>query len=176
MTSKLLLLLLLLLGGCAPAPEPSPSPSPEKSLLQRADQMLSAQDYEGAAVAYRELLDELEKSDAEPALQQSVQAKCTEALIEAGGFSDSLRVWQEMARKNPEAQEEAERMQARARRMMAQQAEELSVLASEDLAEGHKSKALATARAAEQLFLSAGVDNTLLEKISELLQKIEPAK
>lgn len=135
--------------------------------------MLAAQNYEGAAVAYRERLDQLEKSGAPPEQQQSVREKCTRALVEAGGFVNSQRLWEEMAEKNPEAKDEAERMKARAERMMLQQGEELLALAAEDFKSGHKSKALAAAQATEVLFEKASADSQKWAPLKELMEQLK---
>ena len=170
------LLLLALTVGCAPQPGPSSSPTPEKTLLERADEMMAAQDFEGAALAYRQLLDELEDSDADQAEQELVREKCVKAMVEAGGFVGSQRLWGEMAQKNPESKMEADRMKARAERMMIQQGEELLVQAAEDLKQGHRSKALATALASQSLFEGAGADQKHKESLTSVLDEIREVK
>jgi tetratricopeptide (TPR) repeat protein len=164
---------LMVAVGCAPQMESSPTPTPAKSLFAQADEMLEAQDFEGAAVAFREVLDDLENSNADPERQRLAREKCTKALVEAGGFAGSQRLWEEMGQKNPESKMEAERMKARAERMMIMQAEELLVQASDDLKQGRRSKALATAQAAERLYEGAGAEVDQKARLDEFLGKLK---
>jgi hypothetical protein len=138
--------------------------------------MMEAQNYEGAAVAYREVLDHMEVSGANPDQQRLVREKCTEALVEAGGFCSSRRVWMEMGLKNPESKMEADRMKARAERMMLMQGEELLVQASEDLTQGHRSKALATANACKVLFEGAGASEQTSANLETLMSQLHAAE
>lgn len=147
-------LLIWVLSGCSSisSASPTPSGSPTWSPLVQGDQYLASKDYENAAVAYRQALDEMESSERPLHEQDKVRQHCTLALVEAGGFSASQRLWKEMAQKEPASKKEANRMQARAERMMTAQGRELLAQARVDLKDGHRSKALATAQAAQQLF------------------------
>lgn len=168
------ILLLILLCGCESNQITPPIATPDivKSQVAKADELLTAQDYEGAAVAYRALLDQMEESQAPQEQQESVRERCTEAMVEAGGFSSSQRLWDEMGSKNPESKKEADRMKARAERMMIEQGRELLIQAGEDLKEGHQSKALATARATQELFQRAKAGEELDSAVLSVLQDI----
>ncbi len=128
-------------------------------------------DYEAAALAYRELIDRLESEKAPPETLRTSQQKCTEALVFAGGFVDSLEVWDRMAQDHPDSKEEALRMSARAKRMMLQQGDELLALAEEDLAAGHRAKAQATFTATQVLYQKGGADKARLEMLQKKSKK-----
>lgn len=168
--------LALLLVGCQPPEQtPTPTATPQKSLQRQAEEKLQAEDFEGAALLYRDLLDQLEKSGAPAEQQQAARAECQKALVEAGGFVSSKRVWEKMAQEKPEGAKAAERMKARAERMMLQQGGELLAIAREDLEAGHKSKAEATARAALTLFTEAKAEAALLKETETFLQGLNGA-
>lgn len=168
----LFILILLSSSGCARKETVAATPTPRTD-LELADDLFNAQDYEGAALAYRDILDRLERTNAPSNRQRSVREKCTRAMVEAGGFADSRRLWSEMVEKNPESKMEARRMQARAERMMLMQGEELLQQAADDLAQGHRSKALATAKACHILFEDAGADETQTARSQEMVRKLQ---
>lgn len=168
------LLVVLLLAGCHSAPpDPTPTPALSESLLQQAEELLKAADYEGAALTFRDALDQMEQSGAAESEIRQVQEKATHAMVEAGGNARSQRVWEEMGRKNPESKMEAGRMRVRAERLMLQQGEELLVQATEDFKQGHLSKAVATARATETLFTLAGADDEQKKRLTDFFEQLE---
>ena len=162
--------------GCSPSPPPTPTPTTQSqtaSEIAEADRLLAAQEYERAALLYRKLLDTFEEKGVKDAQQQEVLRKCTQAMISAGGFASSYSLWEEMAIKKPESKAEAQRMQTRAKRMILQQAQELLQQAGVDLKEGHRSKALATARASEELLTLVKADEGSLKPVADFLQQFD---
>jgi len=170
-----LLVLLLLSAGCrgpevTPEASSSPSPDPVQAVLAQADRHLLSQEFEEAAVLFREALDSLDSAQAGEAELAAVRERCTQAMVEAGGFVASKRLWTEIALKNPDSKMEAERMVKRAERMMLMQADELYLQAQDDFKENHRSKGLSTVQAADVLYRMAGGSKEQLKAAQECIE------
>lgn len=151
----LITIILVLTFGCGqPQHSPTSSPTPDAIAQQisKGQESLTADDYESAALAYREALDLIEEQGGSHPELEAVSANCTRAMMEAGGYYSSRRLWSEMKAKNPDAGAEAQRMVNRAEKFMRMQAEELLKQAKLDQEEGHALKAKATANASLRLF------------------------
>ena len=176
--SKALLIAVgsLIVLGCSPSPPTVAAPTAQSqtaSKIAEADRLMAAQDYEGAALLYRELLDTFEEKKIQNPIQLEIRQKCTRAMVEAGGFASSYTLWEEMATKNPESKPQAQRMQSRAKRMILQQAQELLQQAKMDLQKGHRSKALATAGASEELLTLVGAEEENRQPVRAFLESVE---
>lgn len=162
--------------GCAnqkPVAAPSPTPNPIAELVSSGEAALEGQDYEKAALSFRDALDLIEE-DRETA--PMVQTQCTLALMEAGGYRSSRQLWSDMLHKNPKAGQEAKRMVRRAEKFMKMQAEELLNQAALDLKEGKRLKAQATAEASLQLFQEAQGSKEQIRATTEFLSSLESPK
>lgn len=170
------ILLLLLFLSCSPAPAPplnTPTPSPLEQALTRGQDLFEQKDYEGAALSWRDALNLMEQAAAPEQQLKSVREQCSEAMVKAGGFEESRQLWTDMAAKNPDSAEEAQRMVKRAERMMALQASELLAQSQTDLKEGHRQRALSTAAAAITLYRSVPEQEKALEEAKLWLKKLE---
>ena len=177
--SFLIALASLVILGCASSPNPAKTPTgqtQEAAEIAQADRLLAAQDYENAALLYRSLLDRFEKSGEQEFTLRKIEQNCTRAMVEAGGFASSYTLWQEMASKKPESKPQATRMQSRAKRMILQQARELLQQAETDLQQGHRRKALATARASEQLLTLVEAEEVDRRPVEAFLENLEKSK
>ena len=171
---SLLIFLVFSLLACQVQPDKVTvaTSSPEPSKFELGKMLLEQQDFEGAAVALREVLDEFDAQNVPLDRQGATQELCTKALVEAGGFVGSMRLWQGLKDKNPDSAAEASRMIARAKKMMLLQADELLLQAKEDLEGGTKSKALSAVRAALQLYEEAQGPEESVSSAKELETKI----
>lgn len=170
---------LVLLAGCQPETSslpPSPTPDVLQTLLLKAQAALDSKEYERSALAYRDALNLLEEGEASEEKLAPIREKCTQALIQAGGFVGSRQLWLEMAQKNPESQSEATRMVSRAEKMMKLQGDELVGQAEFDLKEGHRNRAISTVSAALQLYDIAGGSEPQVKAATTLLETIKSGK
>lgn len=168
-TRKLLLLgalVALTLNACQTAP-PSPSPSPTPpdrvgALIAKAHAARASEDHESEALALREAVD-LMGNSGDSARLEPTRADCVRAMVEAGGNTESFRLWSELETKDS-ARKEAAKMKERARKLMLQQAGELVDQVELDLKARRPQAALCTARASLELCREAQADPALLKR------------
>jgi hypothetical protein len=167
-------LLVLWLAGCqGPPAQPTPTSTPDMlpERLAQAEAHSKSLEFEDAAIAYREVLDEMERRHTDEARQAEVRELCTKMLVEAGGYNSSRKLWFEMGEKNPDSKMEAARMVKRAEKFMRMQAGELLVQSQADFKEGRRSKALSTAQAAESLLQNAHGSEEQMTTVRQLIEQ-----
>lgn len=169
----------LTLAACQPGtPTHTPSPiqaTPDRvgALIAKAEAARHADDRETEALALREAVDLLgARGDIERL--RAARAECVQAMVEAGGNAESYRLWTDLAQKDG-AGEEATKMRERARKLMLQQAAELTDQVDLDLKERRPQAALCTAQASLELCRLAEADSVLLKRAEGALQKCESA-
>lgn len=155
---------MVLFSGCRLSGPVAPAATPDlvTRLERQASEALARDDREAEALALREALERLPAS--ESARLAELRERCVEAMVEAGGHASSLALWKELAQKNPEQKEQAEKMVERARQLVLQQGQELLEQVAFDEKAGHRQSALCSALASAELLKRAGAEPDELAK------------
>lgn len=170
---------IALLSGCTKPPvSPKPSPvalSQSDTLIDQARVATEGGDHESAALALREAVELLARENPQSQDLVATRALCTEAMVKAGGNTESFRLWRTLVSEDP-SNVDAKRMEARARSLMLQQADELLDQAKADFRSGKAQTALCTARASEILMTEAGGPDESRARVSKFLKDLDNKK
>ena len=169
---RLFWLFIVLLSGCrlSGPVTPTATPDPVTRLERQAAEALARDDRETEALALRDALERLPSGDHTRLAE--LRGRCVEAMVEAGGHASSLALWSELAQKNPEQKEQAEKMVKRARQLVLQQGRELLEQVVLDEKAGHRQSALCSALASVELLKRAGAEPDELAKAEGLATRL----